>query len=137
MRLKSHLISRVAEKMLSHETLEAKRDKFERARVKSGTPHLVEFFHDPSDPYSQLLERALQDFQTRYDVELIKHLVGPPEADAAPEREKLREYAVLDADRLARRAGIDFTYETRLPAQNTSQADARLCLLYTSPSPRD
>ena len=111
--------------MLSRETLEAKRDKFERARVNSGAPHLVEFFHDPSDPYSQLLEQALQDFQTRYDVKLIKHLVGPPAVDATPERQKLREYAILDVDRLARCAGIDFKYETRLPAENTAPADTR------------
>ena len=112
--------------MLSRETLEAKRDKFERARVNSGAPHLVEFFHDPSDPYSQLLEQALQDFQSRYDVKLIKHLVAPPAVDAAPERQKLREYAILDVDRLARCAGIDFKSETRLPAENTAPADTRL-----------
>ena len=125
MRLKSHLISRVAEKVLSRSTLEAKRDKFERARLSSGDPHRAEFFHDPSDPYSQLLDQALQSFQTRYKVQLIKHLVSPPDTTAAPEYEKLRLYAKLDAKRVAARAGFDFNVAEQLAADNTSEADAR------------
>ena len=129
MRLKSYVVSRVAEKILSHETLSAKREKFERARVKSGEPHSVAFFHDPTDPYSQLLERALSDFETRYHVQFTKHLVSPPATDAAPEREKLAEYAKLDAARLASQAGIDFAYTDLPAAQNTAEADARRAAL--------
>ncbi len=111
--------------MLSREALEAKREKVEQARVKSGEPHCVEFFHDPADPYSQLLDQALLDFQSRYTVDLVKHLVGPPDADAAPEREKLHAYAISDAGRLAQCAGFDFKYEKAPPAENTVQANAR------------
>lgn len=126
MRLKPYVVSRVAEKLLSRDTLEAKRNKFERIRRKSGAPHFVEFFHDPSDPYSQLLEQALTSFQSRYAVEIVQHLVGPPKADATPEREKLRRYAELDVARLAQRAGFDFKYTAHPPAENTVDADARL-----------
>lgn len=126
MGLKSFLVPRAAEKMLSRDTLEKKRAKFERARTQASAPHVVEFFHDPSDPYSQLLAKALTDFQTRYNIELKTHIIGPPSADAAPEAEKLRTYAKLDAAQLARKAGIDFEFADVPPAENTAQADARL-----------
>ena len=125
MTLKSYLVPRVAEKLFSRKTLDKKRDKFERLRVKSGAPHLVEFFHDPSDPYSQLLKQVLQSFQTRYDIQLETHVVGPPATDAAPERDKLRDYARLDAAQLAKHAGFDFEFVDIPAAENTAQADAR------------
>ena len=129
MGLKSYLVPRAAEKMLSRATLEAKRDKVERARARDGAAHIVEFFHDPSDPYSQLLAMALSDFEARYDVELKTHLIGPPAADAAPEREKLRTYAKMDAALLAGKAGVDFEFVETPPAENTADADARLAAL--------
>ena len=111
--------------MLSLESVEKQRAKFERRRIKAGDDHLVEFFHDPSDPYSQLLKKVLPDFESRYNIRLITHLVSPPDAGAAPEREKLIEYSKMDAMRLAKKAGIDFSIEDRPPASNTSVADAR------------
>jgi len=126
MGLKSLIVPRVAEKMLSRKTLEKIRAKFERERLKTGAANIVEFFHDPSDPYSQLLEKALTDFPAYYNVDLKIHLVGPPGADAAPEAEKLRVYAKKDAAQLARKAGIDYTFIKTPPAKNTAQADARL-----------
>ena len=111
--------------MLSLENVEKQRAKFERIRIKAGDDHLVEFFHDPSDPYSQLLKKVLPDFESRYNIRLLTHLVSPPDAGAAPEREKLIEYSKMDAMRLAKKAGIDFSIEDRPPASNTSVADAR------------
>lgn len=129
MGLKSYIVPRAAEKLLSRKTLDAKRAKFEHLRAKSGNPHRVEFFHDPSDPYSQLLAQVLSDFASRYDVELQTHIVGQPAEDAAPEREKLRDYAKMDAAQLARRAKMDFEFTDNPPAENTKQADAHLAEL--------
>lgn len=126
MGLTSYIVPRVAEKMLSRKTLEKNRAAYERFRVKSDSPHLVEFFHDRSDPYSQLLQQVLSDFETRYDVTLKIHHVGPPNAEAAPEREKLNHYAKQDAVLLARKAGIDFEFRDLPTAKNTEQADVRL-----------
>ena len=125
MSIKSVIVPRVAAKILSQLTRDKKRDRFERARIEAGGNHIVEFFHDPSDPYSQLLEKVLPKFSERYKVNLLTRLVGPPDATAAPEREKLAEYSKMDAMRLAKKAGIDFKIEDRPPASNTSIAEAR------------
>ena len=125
MSLKSLIVPRIAAKMLSEETRDKKRAQFERQRMKTGEDHIVEFFHDPSDPYSQLLHKVLPEFTERYNVKMLTHLVGPPDAGAAPERDKLIEYSKLDAMRLAKKAGIEFEIEERAPAANTSVADAR------------
>lgn len=125
MSIKSLIVPRVAAKILSQQTRDKKRARFERARLDAGENHIVEFFHDPSDPYSQLLEKVLPKFSERYQVNLLTRLVGPPDTAAAPEREKLAEYSKMDAMRLAKKAGIDFKIEDRLPTSNTAVADAR------------
>jgi 2-hydroxychromene-2-carboxylate isomerase len=125
MSVKSLIIPRIAAKMLSEKTRDKKRARFERARIEASEDHIVEFFHDPSDPYSQLLHKVLPKFTECYKINLLTHLVSPPDAAAAPEREKLTEYSKMDAMRLAKKAGIDFDIEERGPASNTSVADAK------------
>ncbi|RZV43619.1 MAG: 2-hydroxychromene-2-carboxylate isomerase [Acidimicrobiales bacterium] len=125
MSVKSFIVPKLAQRMLSKKRLDKQRAQFERTRMKAGADHLVEFFHDPTDPYSQLLEKVLPDFQNKYDVNLAIHLVSPPDDGAAPEREKLKDYAKMDAMRLAKKARIDFQIQDNAPAENTSVADAR------------
>jgi len=125
MSIKSLIVPRIADRMLSEATLRKNRARFERERVNAGNDHEVEFFHDPSDPYSQLLENVLPTFAERYNVKLITHLVSPPDEGAAPERAKLTEYAQMDAMRLAKKAGLDFEIEDQAPATDTAVADAR------------
>ena len=124
MSLKSYIVPRAAQKLLGEGRLNKQRVKFERARLANGESHKVEFFHDPSDPYSQLLEKVLPRFAENYKIKLITHLVSPPDNAAAPERAKLTEYSKMDAMRLAKKAGIEFEIQDRPPAQNTSVADA-------------
>lgn len=121
--LKSYIVPRLAARLLSHERLGKQRARFERKRT--GRPQ-VEVFLDPSDPYSQLLQAVLPTFEARYDVELITHIVGPPDDSAAPERAALAVYAAIDAQRLAAKAGIDADLSSQPPAQDTDAADARL-----------
>ena len=125
MSIKSLIIPHIASKMLSQHTRDKNRVQFERDRIQAGDDHIVEFFHDPSDPYSQLLEKVLPKFVQRYKINLLTHLVGPPDMAAAPEREKLAEYSKMDAMRLAKKAGIDFKVEEKPPATSTSIADER------------
>lgn len=125
MSIKSLIVPRIASKILSRQTRDKKRARFERARIAAGEDHIIEFFHDPSDPYSQLLENVLPAITERYKINLLTHLVGPPDAGAAPEWQKLTEYSKMDAMRLAKKAGVDFKVEARAPATNTSVADAR------------
>jgi 2-hydroxychromene-2-carboxylate isomerase len=125
MSLKSLIVPRLTAKMLSEKTLQRERSKAEKRRRQTGGEHLVEFFHDPSDPYSQLLEKIMPRFDENYDVNVITHLVGPPDDSAAPEREKLTEYSKIDALRLAKAAGIDFKIVSRPPAAGTLAGDAR------------
>ncbi len=125
MSLNSLIVPRIAAKMLSQETQDKKRAQFERQRIKAGKDHIVEFFHDPSDPYSQLLETVLSEFSSRYKIEMVTHLVGPPDDGAAPERAKLIDYSKMDAMRLAKKAGLNFEIKAQTPAGNTFEADAR------------
>ena len=125
MSLKSYIVPRAAQKLLGEGRLNKQRAKFERARLTNGESHKVQFFHDPSDPYSQLLEKVLPLFKENYKIELITHLVSPPDDAAAPEREKLLEYAKMDVMRLAKNASIDFEVQDRPSATNTIVSDAR------------
>lgn len=125
MSLKSYIVPRIASKLLGEERLKKQRAKFERGRLSNGEAHRVEFFHDPSDPYSQLLEKVLPRFEENYQINIVTHLVSPPDDSAAPERAMLGEYAKMDAMHLAKKAGVDFEIKDRAAAVNTSVSDAR------------
>lgn len=87
----------------------------------------VHYFHQLDDPYSHLTALHLQAFQARYRVQLVPHLVPPPEASAAPEQQKLREWSCLDADRLALSLGLmtpDFSQQPSAPAVAAAQSAA-------------
>lgn len=107
MSLKTTIVSRLTESFLGERRLRGTREKAERRRRTQGRPHVVEYFHQPDDPYSLLLVQALPAFAARYDVELRVWLTGPPPDWAAPERERLMAWSRIDAARLAAKAGLD------------------------------
>ena len=125
MSIKSLIVPRIAQRLLGEARVNKHRAKFERERLMNDEDHKVEFFHDPSDPYSQLLEKVLPRFTENYKVQLITHLVSPPDDAAAPERNKLIEYSKMDAMRLAKKASIDFEVQDQPSATNTIVSDAR------------
>ena len=98
-------------------TLLAKRAKAEKARLASGRPHQVYYFHQVDDPYSHLLAQALPRFLARYNIELKPHVVSPPPDSAAPEREKLVVYSRVDAALLAQHHGLNFNDHGQQPGQ--------------------
>ena len=76
-------------------------------------------FLQTDDPYSQLLAQALPLLQSRYAVSVLQHIVSEPEASAVPEREKLKAYSELDAQRLAQQYGLRWPFA--IDAQATTQ----------------
>ena len=126
MSIKAIIAPPIAQRLLSHKRLMARRRTFERQRIKAADGHCAEFFHDPSDPYSQLLQSVLPILQDRYAISIITHTAGPPSDAAAPERAKLKAYSKMDAMRLAKKAGLSFEPKNIPEAQNTQAADARL-----------
>jgi len=107
MSLKTMIVSRLTESFLGEARLQRTRRKAEHRRRKAGRTHVVEYFHEPEDPYSRVLLEALPVFAARYEVELQVWRVGPPPDWAAPERQRLNAYSRTDAARLATRAGFD------------------------------
>ena len=106
--LKSWLMPVISQRFLSRERLLALRRKAEQKRQSQSRPHVLHFFHQLDDPYSQLLAQALPLLQSRYAVSVLQHVVGEPDDSAVPEREMLKAYSQLDASRLASHHGLRF-----------------------------
>lgn len=80
-----------------------------------GERHTVRYFHQADDPYSHLAAQMLPRLRARYNVEVVTWLVPPPEDSAAPDRERLRDYGLRDAARLARARGLGFPAKAARP----------------------
>lgn len=127
MSLKTFLVSRVAAHLTGEQRLNRNRTMQETRRQAASAPHLVEYFHDATDPYSHLCAQVLPALVARYDITLQVHLAGPPPDWAAPERAQLEAYARSDAARLAVRAGLRFADPgAQPPADQIASANARL-----------
>lgn len=85
-----------------------RRAKAELRRVRSGEPHVVDYFHQLDDPYSHLAAQVLKTFAERYDVELRVHLIRATGGKAQPEFEKLANWARRDAELIAPHLGLKF-----------------------------
>jgi len=83
--LKSWLMPVISQRFLSRERLLALRRKAEQKRQSQSRPHVLHFFHQLDDPYSQLLAQALPLLQSRYAVSVLQHVVGEPDDSAVPE----------------------------------------------------
>lgn len=95
-------------------------------RKARGTRPTVHYFHQPDDPYSHVAAQVLQSLQRRYDIDLVPWIVSAPDDAAAPEREKLRHYALRDAARLATEYGLEFPTGATLPDASLALACARV-----------
>lgn len=69
-------------------------------------PCRVEFFCQIDDPYAPLAITCLKRLADGYGVAVDWYLVPPPDAAAAPQREKLAAYAARDAARIAAALGL-------------------------------
>ena len=106
----SWLMPVISQLFLSRSRLLKLRHKAEKKRQEAKRPHVIHFFHQLDDPYSQLLAKALPVLQSRYNIILETHFVEAPEDSAVPERAMLKAYSLLDAQRLANRFQLDWQF---------------------------
>lgn len=76
-------------------------------RRLTGARPVVRYFHQADDPHSWLAARALGHLADHYGVAVIPCLVPPPDAAAAPDRERLQAWSLRDAQALAAALGLD------------------------------
>jgi 2-hydroxychromene-2-carboxylate isomerase len=110
----SRLMSRISKPA----QLEKKRRKAERARLKEGRAHVIEYFHQVEDGYSHLAAQILSAMVTRYDITLICHLVRGPKGNNAPEPELLLRLSRYDAQLVAPEYGLEFPAQQGTPAHD-------------------
>jgi len=110
----------------SPRTRTARRWLAEQRRRLARHPHRVLYFHQLDDPYSQLAAEALPELLARYDVTLVPHLAGPPPDAAAPERERLAEFARRDAADVAPGYGLVFPADARPPTPESVELAGRV-----------
>ena len=91
-------------------------------RILSGGRPTVHYFHDVADPYSHLTLQLIEPIREKYSVEVKMHLVPPPDDGAAPERERLSDYSLQDAQRLAEAHGLATPGRTRPATETVSRA---------------
>ena len=106
--LKSWLMPVISQHFLSRSRLLALREKAEIKRSAQQRPHVLHFFHELEEPYSQLLAQAVPLLQDKYAVSVVQHVVGAPDDSAVPERDKLKAYSQQDAARLAKQYGLEW-----------------------------
>ena len=109
--LKSWLMTVISQLFLYRARLLKQRVSSEKKRAAQGRPHTLHFFHQIDDPYSQLLDCVLPQLQSRFDVQIERHITSPPEDSAVPQRELLNAYSQTDAQRLADHFNINWTFK--------------------------
>jgi 2-hydroxychromene-2-carboxylate isomerase len=80
----------------------------------------LHFFHQPADPYSQLLASVLPKLLQKFKVTLETYPINAPSDSAVPERERLQVYSQLDAKRLASHHQIAWTFDEVEALENES-----------------
>lgn len=116
-------LSRFFSTILTSRTLRAiKRARHGLPRA-FGAKAVVHYFHQPTDPYSHLTAQLLAPLAEAYRIEIKPHLVSPPDAAAAPERERLEKLAIDDAALLARAYGLKHPAPDAGPANAASDGD--------------
>lgn len=87
----------------------------EMFRRLTGAPHVVEFFHQVDDAYSQLALEAIAPLLERYRIELRCHLTSATDRSHVPEPELLSDYARRDCAAVAPHYGLPFPAEPQRP----------------------
>ena len=85
------IIRRIADKVTNPAKRARRRARAETRRMKSGAPHIVEYFHQLDDPYSHLTAQVLAKFAARYNIVIKPHLIN---ATGGKNQPRLAELAV-------------------------------------------
>lgn len=110
------LTSTVMTRLSRPEQLTKKRTKFERQRARAGARHVVEYFHQVDDGYSHLAAQVLQSFSTRYDIDLVCHLVSQGREKNTPEPDLLLRLSRYDSFHVAPAYALQFPEHEQAPA---------------------
>ncbi len=78
-------------------------------------PHIVEFYHQVDDPYSQLALEAIGPLLDLYDIECRFSLVSQTDLEHAPEPKLLSEYAARDCALVAADYHLPFDFSLNRP----------------------
>lgn len=105
--LKNTLIKHVLRVLTHPGVRQLQRKRTSLVRRIQAAPAQVHYFHQADDPYSHLCVQLLEQLRHRYAVDVVPHLVNPPEDSAAPDRERLGHWALRDASLLAQAHGLD------------------------------
>ena len=125
-RFRRWMTSRVITSMIRPGRREKAEAEAERARVRAGLPHRLEYFHQVDDPYSHLAAQALQPLLQRYAVELLPRLVRAPTGANLPEPELLPALARHDAALVAPHYGLEFPAPAVAPEESRSAPAVRM-----------
>jgi len=101
-----HLMRRMFDKVIKPENRAKRRAEAEAERVKQGAAHIVEYFYQADDPYSQLAAQVLETLRARYAIELVTHDIRASGGKNQPETEKLAAWAARDAELIAPHYGL-------------------------------
>ena len=102
------IIRRIADKATNPAKRARRRARAETRRVKSGAPHVVEYFHQLDDPYSHLTAQVLAKFAARYNIVIKPHLINATGGKNQPRLAELAVWAHRDATLIAPHYGLSF-----------------------------
>ena len=102
-------------RLVAPEARRKRHARAERARLRAGKPHRVEYFHQAEDGYSHLAAQLLAPLAERYDVELICHLVTVPPDRNLPEPDLLLPLSRYDSAHVAPHYGLRFPENAGAP----------------------
>ncbi len=105
--LKNTIIKHVLRVLTHPGVRQAQRTRASLVRRIKGAAAQVHYFHQADDPYSHLCVQLLERLGHGYDVDLLAHLVSPPEDSAAPDRERLGHWSLRDTTLLAQAYGLE------------------------------
>lgn len=94
-----------------------------RRRI-SGRKPVFHAFVERDDPYSHLLVQALPRIADAHGANIVWHEVGAPDRSAAPEPEKLADWAREDARTLADAYGLDPDTQEFPPCEDRGSSEA-------------
>lgn len=128
--LKRWVLSRLMTHVISESHQEKNRAKREAKRQKQNGRHFVEYFHQVDDGYSHLAIQILERLTTKYNVDLVVHLVPMLRDANFPEPDLLQEMSRTDAAQIAPYYGLSFPEAKALPSPDLSAlATGILCNL--------
>tara|TARA_A100001011_G_scaffold216926_1_gene224888 strand:- start:768 stop:2174 length:1407 start_codon:yes stop_codon:yes gene_type:complete len=104
------------------------RKSAEKARQKKNEPHQIHYFHELDDGYSLLAVQLLEQFRTKYDVDLHCHIATREASDNIPEPDLLNRLSRTDGQLLAPHFNLLFP-DTKEPADPIFLKEANVIAL--------